>query len=483
MFSIMYQNVAGSNATLEGLVSSFSFVDIFVIGEVPQWAGECRKMKGMYFVGKDGEGRSIVGMYVRERAIGALVIEEVEKHWIGFRIRRKEGDMKVVGVYAPQKENWAKEEGGWRRLRDMGDVMVGDTNARHPSWDPWYRKGKEPGPARRRGEVLAKIMGEKGWRNLTENLATRESAKEGIPKRSCIDHVWTNQPTQIRIRTGEDMNSDHRSIRLEIPGNMLRRERRSFPRWHKADWGEIEKALGKGLGGGSEENGDPQKNWERMRGKVEEIVEKMVPMGKANQAQASWWGPELEKMRREAGRAHRAWKTDQSMEKWRTLRRTRLQYKAAIRKAKTEVTVETWAKRGPSEAMRDARPARSRIPVPIINWNGNRYTTNSERALIFHQKSSCEWTRGKIPVYFPLGDLPWQDIPVDRIKPILDRVPNNKAPGPDQWPASLVKHIPPEPIADLYNGSIRTGVIPTSWKEATAVIIPKSQKPAHTLGR
>ncbi len=201
MISIMYQNVAGSNAILEGLVSGFSYVDVFVIGEVPQWAGECRKMKGMYFVGKDGEGKSIVGLYVRERAIGALIIEEVEKHWICFRIRRREGEIGVVGIYVPADMEWAKREEGWEDVRKKGSLIIGDTNARHAAWDPWMKKSERPNRTERRGMALENAMRKAGWRNLCENLVTREGVRDGRVERSCLDHVWTGETTSAKTWT------------------------------------------------------------------------------------------------------------------------------------------------------------------------------------------------------------------------------------------------------------------------------------------
>jgi hypothetical protein len=54
------------------------------------------------------------------------------------------------------------------------------------------------------------------------------------------------------------------------------------------------------------EHREAQVEWENMKGKVEEIVGRLIPKREVGQPQVSWWGPDLEKLCREAGRAHRA---------------------------------------------------------------------------------------------------------------------------------------------------------------------------------
>ncbi|CAB4036563.1 Hypothetical predicted protein, partial [Paramuricea clavata] len=55
-----------------------------------------------------------------------------------------------------------------------------------------------------------------------------------------------------------------------------------------------------------------------------------------------------------------------------------------------------------------------------------------------------------------------------------------KAPGPDNIPSKILKsfaYILSEPITDIFNVSLSSGVVPEIWKQANISSIPKESPP------
>ena len=70
----------------------------------------------------------------------------------------------------------------------------------------------------------------------------------------------------------------------------------------------------------------------------------------------------------------------------------------------------------------------------------------------------------------------------DRVAVVLRNLDNNKAHGPDGIPARLLTEtayqIAPS-LCDLFNKSLRTGVVPQDWKLANVVPVYKKEDKEH----
>ena len=70
-------------------------------------------------------------------------------------------------------------------------------------------------------------------------------------------------------------------------------------------------------------------------------------------------------------------------------------------------------------------------------------------------------------------------ISVDVTLLALQRVKNNKATGPDNIPAWVLKdqaNILAAPLTAIFNSSLRQGVIPNEWKMANVIPLPKTKQ-------
>ncbi len=69
-------------------------------------------------------------------------------------------------------------------------------------------------------------------------------------------------------------------------------------------------------------------------------------------------------------------------------------------------------------------------------------------------------------------------IPVELVERRLERVKISKASGPDSIPNWLLKNFSAElatPVASIFNASIVQAQVPSQWKVADVIPIPKSQ--------
>ncbi|GIY50049.1 uncharacterized protein CDAR_597521 [Caerostris darwini] len=71
------------------------------------------------------------------------------------------------------------------------------------------------------------------------------------------------------------------------------------------------------------------------------------------------------------------------------------------------------------------------------------------------------------------------EISIQEIEEIIANIKPNKAPGPDNIPGEIVKEMfyaNKHLYTNLFNKLLKTGLFPTSWKDANVVLIPKENK-------
>ena len=81
----------------------------------------------------------------------------------------------------------------------------------------------------------------------------------------------------------------------------------------------------------------------------------------------------------------------------------------------------------------------------------------------------------QLPAYLPSATPP-PTITRSQAWKELSKVKAHKAPGPDNLPNQVLKRFAfeiSEPFCDIMNASLREGVVPVEWKQATVVPVPK----------
>ncbi|KAJ8887027.1 hypothetical protein PR048_013241 [Dryococelus australis] len=73
-------------------------------------------------------------------------------------------------------------------------------------------------------------------------------------------------------------------------------------------------------------------------------------------------------------------------------------------------------------------------------------------------------------------------IKTTEVTKIFKKLPNNKVPGPDSIPNEALKRLPPqeiEQITSLFNKMLITGKMPTRWKTAKIITLPKTKEKCY----
>ena len=74
------------------------------------------------------------------------------------------------------------------------------------------------------------------------------------------------------------------------------------------------------------------------------------------------------------------------------------------------------------------------------------------------------------------------EISLHEVESHIKYLKNSKAPGPDQIKATLLKNLPPpatQALTTIYNNCLNASYFPTSWKQASTIMIPKPGKNPH----
>ncbi|KAJ3641910.1 hypothetical protein Zmor_028380 [Zophobas morio] len=75
------------------------------------------------------------------------------------------------------------------------------------------------------------------------------------------------------------------------------------------------------------------------------------------------------------------------------------------------------------------------------------------------------------------------NISLQEVESRIKHLKNSKAPGPDQIKAILLKNLPPtalQALTNIYNSCLNVSYFPTSWKQASTIMIPKPGKDPHS---
>ncbi len=90
--------------------------------------------------------------------------------------------------------------------------------------------------------------------------------------------------------------------------------------------------------------------------------------------------------------------------------------------------------------------------------------------------------QGSHPIFHETLPLPADlTITVEETERALTSLKVNKATGPDNIPAWVLRdfaHVLAKPLAAIFNSSLRGGILPSAWKSADVIPLPKHRPPA-----
>jgi len=389
------------------------------------------------------------------------------------------------------------------KLRELVDhcqknrlpLIVGtDCNSHHTAWGS--------SDVNERGQSLIEFTAEQGlrWLNIG-NVATFVTAvREEVLDITLINSWAEGLTDEWRVDTRPSF-SDHRYIRFRVAKATLCQ--RMYRPVRKTDWRKFLDKVD-----GADPSADinlpliTEGDIEEEAEKIEDIMCQAFRLACPERAvktktQVTWWTPKLEKLRSEKIKLLNKAQRVKSDEAWNRFREARLTLKKEIRRAnKASFRSRMEAIEGTHELSRAVKFLQKDSSIQlnsVINDEGH-LTENPEETLkvmlSHHVPGSCpvpaESARRRIQ---QAGKGMTEELAEEILGPgLMERAVKRfnpyKSPGPDGVYPIMLQKIIRTPLWSryrcLFKASLKTGYIPSRWRNGKAVFIPKPGKSSYT---
>ncbi|KAJ0177088.1 hypothetical protein K1T71_007097 [Dendrolimus kikuchii] len=374
-------------------------------------------------------------------------------------------------------------------------VILGDFNAHHHEWLFPYQSTDHAGRETRK---LALAL------NLTQLVqeATRVPDVEGHTA-NCLDLLLTNEPDQYSVSVSSPLgSSDHclvKAVSAHCPPKTTANGARREWRYKSADWDEMRSFFASyPWQRVCFSSNDPSVCADAIADVIRQGMEYYIPYSdKIASVQARpWFSAECKHAESYKHKAYLAWvdarnrKTKDVKLKKKAFNKVAKSCKKVLRKARFDHISRIGNKLASypagSKAFWSLAKAvesnfcRPSLP-PLLRPDGSLAHTAEEKAnllaTLFAESSRLD-TNGATPPHLPHSGTSMAEIHIRQkeVRKTLKALDVNKASGPDGIPAIVLKTCAPEltPILTrLYRLSLKTGLVPKSWKQANVQPVPK----------
>ena len=425
----------------------------------------------------------------------------------GVRLLGLKEDLTIINIYRPPIRTGEADE---RQDRfdpnclpaDNSTVILGDVNAHHPLWD----HGCEAADAV--GDRLAEWFDRVGWTTLNSGAATHASYRSGAQTTPDIAACSSTLAPRVAWTLGPDLGSDHLPMLLEVRGAGNSDTTRRKTRWafRRADWPAFQRACEAAFEEADLEHLSVEEQANLFTRTVQETSKVFIPRG-ARPGPKPWkLDPAVQEAARERQAARRELRAGVpgSKERWVTAKQRAAKAEREASQAHFRKFVETELSK-PASLGRITRllrsweePSQHREGETMVAESGKILTTDREKAEAFNKTyagvarqvrvptldravkrklanpalrhcSDCGGERVGCCAPFSEGELLQQ----------LNRCSQKKAPGPDEICTEHLIHLGPRArsvLLSLINASWKKGEVPSCWRRATVIPIPKTGK-------
>lgn len=425
-------------------------------------------------------------------------IEKAERDITAVRLKTKDEDFLIINVYAPPNADINETIREIKTISEKYEtvplLILGDFNAKNPAWG-----GKL---LDRRGETLGEyILGNELHPINDQDSAPTFTSSNG---RSWIDLTIASQNLLPRVNSwkilDEITESDHNYIEIKlfntIKNNTKRLTKKGEIRFIEEitndDW------LMKNKNRQIESKEALEQILNILIEKLKNLYKKHVQRVRESTQQNPWWSPELEMERKQTRAMRRRYQQCNS-----TMRpayksvylQAQKKYKTNVKKAKNDSWQQfcTEATRKnifgiPYKIAFDKMKKPIVIPA-IITPNGES-TKSLEESITtiltahFPPDTPENYSNSKKVIRDSTAlppetenDIPFSEIELENT---IKNIPNRIATGPDNLTTGIIKAISTKHanlILNIFNGCLKYGYYPPSWKETKAILIPKPSKP------
>ena len=394
----------------------------------------------------------------------------------GFKVETKGPPLNIILVYRPPSSGTRNIENLCDLLSklDKNSIVIGDVNLPDINWSD------ESSTARGR-KVLETL--------LEEDLAQLVDFPTHV-KGNILDLIITNCPDKIISITDEGRigKSDHCIIKLEMRVNMINKTARpKRPNWSKADipglmthlrnleWANIFSAQG------------TEEMWNILRKTLDDAVELFVPSSTIRApGQPKWLTREVIRLVRRKKRAYRLTRTHGTVENWTKYKTLEKEVIVKLRNAKRRMEKNlAYSKETTTKTFANYIKSKSKSITgigPLKSSTGALITDEKDMAEILNNFFSSVFTKddpqSEIPLRHPETAERLTNVVFTRnkIREKIKGLKANSAPGPDGISVKLLQTAREEllePLLKLFESSLSSGIVPSTWKHAVVTPIFK----------
>ncbi len=350
-------------------------------------------------------------------------------------------------------------------------IFIGDFNLPEVNWSEAAAGGRTQG--------LRQAMEEK----YMEQLVNTPTQVRG----NILDLVITDIPDRIADITVTDGlgTSDHSAIFSTIIIENRVKNNKPVLNWRKADFAGMHLELKAEPWNELHRSETTEGKWAAFKGRLHAAVNKFVPVKPAGPlGRPPWMSRDIAAALR---RKKRLWRQVGRSEEYKEVNRA---VKNLIRKNKRAFEKRLAASGQDRKKEFYAyvkKKTKSRSSVgPLIDGNKNKITDDKEMANLLNSFFSSVFTKNDGQAAPQVGRTSGpiiNDVTVtpDMIKKRIEKLRPSSAAGPDNIGPQLLqelKDIVAAPLAEIFNSSLREGVVPEDWRQAN--VTPIFKKGART---
>ena len=359
-------------------------------------------------------------------------------------------------------------------------VIAGDFNLPDIDWD--NQQTTNTRTASKHNKLL-EIISEFGLQNMVNDPTRIESG-------NILDLILTSNPSIITNTHTTPGMSDHEAVTFEVNLNPIRNRKPPHKvfKYKSADWYKLKNEISKLTDEyfDSDPNSqDINTNWTFFRDNLTTLMNNTIPHCNTKaKTHLPWISRELIRMQRRRNKSHKKAKQtglNKHWEQFRELRRQTTKALATSYKSYVNNQIGDSLKTNPKRFWSFIKAnKRENIGIPTLRVNDRPITDDRDKANALNNQFTSVFTseRYPIPVIDPslYSSMPPLDIGTNGIIKQLKNLNQNKATGPDELPARVLKETAEQIapiITHIFQQSYNTGKLPNDWLQALVTPIHK----------
>jgi hypothetical protein len=359
-------------------------------------------------------------------------------------------------------------------------VIAGDFNLPDINWSKQQITNNRTASKHNK---LLEIINKFGLQNMLNNPTRIDSG-------NILDLILTSNPSIIVNTHTTPGMSDHEAVTFNVNLNPVRNRKppHKIFQYKSANWDKLKDDINQLTSTYFHRNPnsrDINENWNFFRNNLTSLVDRNIPSRNTKaKAHLPWITREIIRMQRKRNKSHKKAKQTGRNSDWEKFRQLRRQASKAAAKSYSDYLnnhIGESLKTNPKQFWSFMKVnKRECIGIPTLQTNGQIITNDRDKANTLNNHFSSVFTQEiyPIPKLSPsvYSDIPFLEIGIDGVVKQLKNINQNKATGPDELPARVLKEAAAEItpiITHIFQQSYNTSKLPDDWLQALVTPIHK----------